>query len=148
MHSPSCHSESFENGKKRDPLSSVPLSVCTRGALALRAVRRWSQNSGNRSGRVRDQVRWENAVDFVSLLDVPNRHEQINGSGGPGVEKSGKKCRLTQHPHLNLTTEFFSLLKQVVLKNIPCNKLRAQEREDLSKDETPPAIQLVRPVLS
>lgn len=80
------------------PFLQIPLSICTRGAVALCVLQGWSQNSGDRSGRVCDQIRLENAVDFVSLLDIPNGHEQINSSGGPGEEKSVNKCGLTQHP--------------------------------------------------
>lgn len=31
--------------------------------------------------RVRDQMHLENAVDCISLLDIPSGHEQINSSG-------------------------------------------------------------------
>lgn len=131
----------------RTPFLQIPLSICTREAVALCALQGWSQNSGDRNGKVRDPIRLQSAVDFVSFLDILNGHEQINSSGGPGVEKSIKKCRLTQHPPTVLDHKIlFSILnplKQVVLKNIPGNKLRARERKDL----TPPAIQLAQSLL-
>lgn len=126
VHQPSCLSESFVNEKKSDPLSSDSSLHLYKGTAAWCALQSWSQNSGHRGRRVYDQIRLENAVGFVSLLDIPSGHEQINSSGDPGVEKSVKKCHFTQHPPTVFDHRIlFSIsnpLRQVVLKNIPCNE--------------------------
>ena len=87
MPKPSCQSESSDNEKNMDPLSfhlqesfdpckgshGPPFNVF-RAVLVPRA-------QGTEVGRVHDQMHLENAVDCISLLDIPSGREQINSSG-------------------------------------------------------------------
>ena len=44
------------------------------------SMKHQSPNSGDKSGRVQDQISLENAIGSISLLDIPSRQKQINSS--------------------------------------------------------------------